>query len=442
MENFQVFCEKVKLLIESYPQMNIEGARKIVQVINDFLYTTHDGIGSITTLGTRFTYFSEFHKFWHEHYKDILNCTIDEEICEKVADALHNVYVMTNGDAFKSVWNTYGLAKEDVCRVRFFTANQDFRGSRNFSELAEVYESDNSIFDTQNIYDAPANFLKDIKIGQLSQNDKREKYAQSIAKFLLNHGCTPFEVIDKYDRDIYKLRNAMIECNAGYGNKKADMFVRDMVVLGIWKDVTGFDKIDVASDVNTIKVALRTGIIKTEIPLVSSFLDIFCYQYGYIDYMNAKAWRKVWEIWNAKYPAENIESPCLLDYFVYNVIGKQFCKESLYIFKGKECGHIFRWHSAKNKTCQICFKGGNGRTPATAIKRVLPCCDEKGSVAILMTDYVKKLPADKKIDRCPLSEICADKKDRMPPKSISILGQTGWQSAYTKTGQGGGGLMA
>lgn len=52
------------------------------------------------------------------------------------------------------------------------------------------------------------------------------------------------------------------------------MFLRDMVVLGIWQNVDGFDKIDVASDINTIKVALRTGIIKTEIPLVSSFLDI------------------------------------------------------------------------------------------------------------------------------------------------------------------------
>ena len=66
--------------------------------------------------------------------------------------------------------------------------------------------------------------------------------------------------------------------HSGYGNKKADMFIRDMIVLGIWKNVKNFESINVASDVNTIKVALRTGILKTEIPLVSSFLDIFCYQ--------------------------------------------------------------------------------------------------------------------------------------------------------------------
>jgi hypothetical protein len=29
-----------------------------------------------------------------------------------------------------------------------------------------------------------------------------------------------------------------------------------------------------------------------------------------------------------------------------------------------------------------------------------------------------------------------------PPKSISILGQTGWESAKTKRDEGGGGLMS
>lgn len=32
------------------------------------------------------------------------------------------------------------------------------------------------------------------------------------------------------------------------------MFIRDMVVLGVWNRVKGFDDIDVASDVNTIKL--------------------------------------------------------------------------------------------------------------------------------------------------------------------------------------------
>lgn len=442
MQKFVAFCNSIKELVESYPQMNVDGARKVVRAINEYLYTSYERIGEIQMLGTTFEYFSDFHKFWNNHHEEILGCTIDDEICEKVADSLHDVYITTNGDAFKSVWDTCGLTKEQVCRVRFLTANQDFRGSRSFSDLARVFESDNSIFDENNIKEDPLDFLKAIEVGTLSQNDKRINYAKNISGFLLAHGCSPYEIINKYNRDVYSLRNAIIACNAGYGNKKADMFIRDMVVLGIWMNVTGFENINVASDINTIKIALRTGIIKTEIPLVSSFLDIFCYQYSYIDDMNAKAWRRVWEIWNDKYPNEQIASPCLLDYFVYNVVGRQFCKESLSIFKGDNCGHIFRWHSGQNKTCQVCHAQGVKRQPASVINKVMPCCDNEGYVAIHMSDYVKSLPNNKKIHKCPFSDICADRKHMMPPKSISILGQTGWQSAYSIKGQGGGGLMA
>lgn len=442
MQEFVNFCNSIRDLVESHPQMNIEGARQIVCAINNYLYTTHPNIGTIEKLGTTFDYFSDFHKFWHNHHEEILGCTIDDVNCEKIADSLHDVYLSTQGAAFNSVWDTCGLSNEQVCRIRLLTANQDFRGSRNFYDLANVFESDNTIFDENNIKEEPQDFLRSIDVGGLSQNDKRINYAKNIADFLLSHNCSPYELIDKYDRDIFALRNALIACNAGYGNKKADMFVRDMVVLGIWTGVTGFEKINVASDVNTIKVALRTGIIKTEIPLVSSFLDIFCYQYGYIDDMNAKAWRRVWEIWIYKYPEDQISSPCLLDYFVYNVIGRQFCRESLSIFRGNNCGHIFRWHSGVNKTCQTCHTQGIRRQPASVINKVMPCCDDEGFVAILWTDYVKSLPEDQKIRRCPFVDICADKKHMMPPKSISIMGQTGWRSAYSIEGEGGGGLMA
>lgn len=442
MEKLIDFCNEIKYISEQYQEMNIVGARKVICAINDYLYTTYADIGTLKQLGTTFDFFSDFHKFWLNHHKEILGCTIVDENCEKVADSLHAVYVSTNGNAFKSVWDKCGLSDEQVCRIRFLTANQDFRGSRNFSDLVHVFESDNTIFDENNIKEEPQDFLRAIQVGGLSQNDKRISYAKNISEFLLKHGCAPYNIIDKYDRDIFALRNAMIECNAGYGNKKADMFVRDMVVLGIWTNVTGFENINVASDVNTIKVALRTGIIKTEIPLVSSFLDIFCYQYGYIDDMNAQAWKRVWKKWNEKYPDDQMSSPCLLDYFVYNVVGRQFCKESLSIFRGENCGHVFRWHSGQNKTCQVCHSEGKRRQPASVIHKVMPCCDEEGAVAILMTDYVKALPENQKIRKCPFADICADKKHMMPPKSISIMGQTGWQSAYTIKGQGGGGLMA
>ncbi|MCL5408679.1 MAG: hypothetical protein M1135_01470 [Candidatus Omnitrophica bacterium] len=86
-------------------------------------------------------------------------------------------------------------------------------------------------------------------------------------------------------------------------------------------------------------------------------------------------------MWNRKYPADAIESPCLIDYFVYRIIGKDFCKETLYIFKCEAKKHEFKWHSNRNKTCQICYKNKvNNR--AIVVKKMLPCMDAEGSITI------------------------------------------------------------
>ncbi|MBR3412831.1 MAG: hypothetical protein IKG81_09095 [Bacteroidales bacterium] len=443
MEKLAKFCTEIKEAINDSNNLSLEEARRVVKNINDFLYTNYPGIGSIMELGEYREYFSDFHKFWKAHHMKILNCKIDDSKCEKVADALRSIYIKTEGSAFRELYDTCGLSKQDICRVRFLTANQDFRGSLDFTNLANKFKTDSSIFDEELIFEEPSEFVHKIGISSLSQNDKRITYAQTISKFLLDKGCSPYGLIDLYNRNIALLREAIIGCDgAGYGNKKTDMFLRDMVVLGVWDNVSGFEKIDVASDVNTIKVALRTGIIKTEIPLVSSFLDIFCYQYGYIESMNTLAWRRVWEIWNKKYPMECIESPCLIDYFVYKVIGKQFCKEILFEYECETHEHTFMWHNGRNKTCQFCLKNGIKRVKAQPIKKMIPCSSEEGYVSILETPYVMSLPEERKIKECPFKDICQENRNLQPPKSISILGQTGWFSAYARRDEGGGGLMA
>lgn len=442
MRELNKFASYIKDIMESTETLDIASARKIVRAINDFLYTTHPEIGTVETLGQNFPYFSEFHKFWHKNYIDILDCKIDNIVCERVADALHVIYNLTEGQAFSEIWDTCGLTNEDICRVRLFTANQDFRGSLRFEPLAKAYNSDPSLFDEDMIIADPDKFITTIGLADKSQSDKRSKYAFSIASFVKQHNCAPIDIIQHYDNDVSKLRESLIDCNAGYGYKKADMFIRDMVVLRIWTNVKGFENIDVASDINTMKVALRTGIITTAIPLLSSFLDIFCYQYAYIEQMNASAWRRVWEIWKKKYPDESPSSPSLLDFFVYKVVGKDFCKDSLVIFQCEKYRHKFRWHSGRNKTCQICYQQGEKGVKATIVDKKCPCNDEEGEVAILQTDFVKKLSKDKKLKECPFIHICKAHKNLLPPKSISILGATGWQSAYTNTGDGGGGLMA
>ena len=445
MDTLSQFYHKLSQIASEKDELTISQAREVVRQINEFLYckNPHETEQALA-LGKMWNYLSDFHKYWEQNHKQILDCKIDEEKCKQVADALHEVYVLTKGKPFADIYPTEGLNKEQFCQVRLLTANQDFRGSRNFTELAEIFNDDPSIFDLQSIADDPSAFVKSLKISNLSQTDKRESYAKNIARFVLNHNCSPYELITKYNNNVFDFRNALIACNgAGYGNKKADMLVRDMVVLKIWNNITGFEKIDVASDVNTIKVALRTGIIKTEIPLVSSFLDIFCHQYAYMDEMNANAWRKVWDIWCKNYPKnESLGSPCLIDYFVYGVIGKQFCKESLAFFEGIECRHRFPWHSTRNKKCQVCFQQGLGRKDAKVVDTIMPCSSEDGKVAILQTAYVRSLPDKEKIEQCPFKDICKENRKLMPPKSISIVGQTGWTTAYTERGVGGGGLMA
>ncbi len=445
MSELDCFIERIQNICgQDTAELDLTQARQVIKEINEFLYTNYDGIGTISELGMELNYFSDFHKYWHEHHREIIDLQISDNACEKVADALHDVYVRTGGRAFSEVYDTNNLSVEDICRIRFLTANQDFRGSRNFAELSEIFLSDPSIFDERCIAEAPADFVKSIGMTSLSQNDKRLQFAKRISHFLLEHNSSPYNIIDCFDRNVSEFRQALIQYDgAGYGNKKADMFIRDMVVLGVWESITGFDRIDVASDINTIKVALRTGILTSAIPLVSSFIDIFGYQYGYVDEANAAAWRKVWEIWEDRYPNETISSPCLLDYFIYNVVGRQFCKEILCIFEC-ELGHRFKWHNPRNRTCQICYANDNRRERARLIGKIIPCNDTDGNIAIRETNFYRSGIANPGFEQCPFQTICDEygMKQLLPPKSISITGQTGWTTAYTDKDAGGGGLMA
>ena len=102
----------VKRLTALYNRpLDISGARKIVNEINRFLYTFNSNVGVVSELGQEFQYFSAFHKFWHQQHKEILDLQISDEACEKVADALYDVYIRTKGKAFEEIYDTNGLNK-------------------------------------------------------------------------------------------------------------------------------------------------------------------------------------------------------------------------------------------------------------------------------------------------------------------------------------------
>ena len=149
MKELEKFAGKISALYER--PLDIVGAREIVDEINKFLYTSNSNLGLVSELGQQFPYFSAFHKFWHKHHKEILDLQISNEACEKVADALYDVYNRTNGRAFEEIYDTNGLNFEEICRVRLLTANQDFRGSRSFKDLSKIYLDDPTLFDEHSI---------------------------------------------------------------------------------------------------------------------------------------------------------------------------------------------------------------------------------------------------------------------------------------------------
>lgn len=444
MTELEEFIANLKKLTPS-KNIDVVTARKIIREINKFLFTTQENIGTVFALGRNYQYFSKFHRYWYKNYKDILNVKIDDEQCKKVAIELHDIFVRTKGKAFKEIYDTYGLSDKEICRVRFLTANQDFRSSIRFKDLANRYKNDPSKFDVSIINDSPESYIKNIGIANLSQNDKRISYAKKISSFLLEKNINePYDLINYYGEDVLRLKNDLLSCQgSGYGNKKIDMFIRDMFVLGVWKDVKNFEFINVASDINTIKVALRTGILKTSMPLVSSFLDFFGVQYSYIDDMSAQAWRHVWEKWKELFPSETISSPCLLDYLIYNVIGRTMCKEGLVKYRCDAHDHEFFWHSSRKRICPTCYKKGQKST-VHIINKQLPCEDENGYVYIKETDFYKSNTCVPNINNCPFKDICNEynNKTLKAPKSISIEGATSWSSAYTDDKSGGGGLMS
>ena len=187
-----------------------------------------------------------------------------------------------------------------------------------------------------------------------------------------------YDIFSMCNQDVIRVRELIADLNKiGFSRKKADMFIRDMFDWDVWQAGKNIEEMNVASDTNTMRVALRTGVLETQIPLLASYLDVYCYQYSYMDAMTQRAWRTVWDEWR-KIPNNSCpQTPASMDYFIYKSIGKSNCKPNA-------------------RKCAICV----------------------------------------------LDSVCPqEKRNLKPPKSISIIGMTGWESGKTDGG-GGGGIMS
>ncbi len=256
-------------LPSSIEQKNeIQTAQIFLERMNEYFFQTFKAIGKTSFQGEELQYFSEFHKFWEENHKEIINVKIDEIQAQKAASALSDAVKQYGNNLLYVKHSAHGLSKESIAKVRFFTANQDFREPP--ENQYEKYLVDPTRYDAITVEEDPAGFLKFLGMTRLSQTDKRLDYAKNSAKFLLANDIDQFQISEYYNGDAQKIRDALVnQPNIGYGQKKANMFIRDMYEMGVWSDLKNYDKIDVASDINTMKLALRTGILKTEIPLLS-----------------------------------------------------------------------------------------------------------------------------------------------------------------------------
>jgi len=320
------FSEKFKL---DQTEDSAQLIRKVLSEINRFIYCKSDLLRDEkcnTGYGEE-DYFSEYHKFWEENHSAILGLEINEEKCREVAMLLESKYRPFSPS---SIMDVQGLEPEHLANIRLLTAIQDF----GFGLKADYYDLGRKkpyLFEPKNLLDNRKyrdELLRELGVADY-QRDKREEWLNRCADMLIKtfHG-TAYHFGESFNYDALKIREMLEKANIGMSAKKADMFLRDMQDFGVW-ELVNFEEVNVPSDINTMKIALKTGIITSRIPLLSSFLDIFCYQYGEVDSIVSKAWKRVWEIWKEIPDNHAVSSPAYIDFLIYNMGRRRCCRPSI-----------------------------------------------------------------------------------------------------------------
>lgn len=369
-----------------------ELAAGLLAAINRFLYQKKATIPS--------EYMSEFHRYWEQNHEHVLSPRIDPGgECLRVAMVLEGIY---RRGPVRVQLDTLGLSKEEIANVRFFTAIQDFNVDvQARANPFEFYKRHPECFDPAKVVrnallvDRLLNFLQ-----AESQRDKRKPWMVNAARLLQErYGGSAYHINEAHEGDVIEIVAALTsEQRYGFSTKKAHMLLRDMADLGVWEYRSNVDKLDVMSDKNTMRIALRTGILQFRIPLLASYLDVYCHQYALVDQFSRLSWRRVWEVWDDIAGNHRPPTPASIDYLVYR-LGKIACRPT---------------------------------------RRLCP--PEKAAAVNRLESLV---PQDRLLfgpDRyCVFCGVCAtERKVLNAPNSISIEGRTGWKSGRTNEGGGGG----
>ncbi|HHT9131467.1 MAG TPA: hypothetical protein ACFYED_03170 [Candidatus Tripitaka californicus] len=312
----------VKFEVEKFKGNNeYELAANILTEINRFLYQKKATLPS--------EYISEFHKYWEENHENVLAPRINHNReCLAVAKVLENIY---KDNTIKVQLDTLSLTKEEIANVRFFTAVQDFNIDVHArSNPFEFYKRHPDCFNPKKVMnndllvDELLNFL-----GAQSQRDKRKPWMLNSAKLLVEkYNSSAYAINETHSGDVLEIVSALtVEERYGFSTKKTHMFLRDMADLSVWQYRKNVEKLDVMSDKNTMRVALRTGILQFRIPLLASYLDVYCFQYTLVDRLNRESWRRVWEEWGKVSNNHRPPTPASIDYLIFR-LGKIACRPS------------------------------------------------------------------------------------------------------------------
>lgn len=386
---FEAFTKDITAVQQDATLDEIEKARKILHKMARFFYFRTEGVPKDRI--------SEFHMWWEKNAEAVVGVTIDEAQCLQVAKVLERHFSQTDTSA-----NYFspppGLTAQQIANCRFFSAAQDFGGRFRRSPF-DLLQNDPDFFSPDKIASPSStdSFLR--WIGAEAQYDKRRDYARRGAEWLINSfDGQAYNLYAAHDKSVRKLSMAMSvkKLGAGFSAKKCHMFVRDLFDWGVWEPAEDIHELDIASDANTMRLALRTGILRLKIPtLLPSYMDIYSPQYELMDDMTVAAWRRVWEVWGEFPNNSRVEAPAFFDFLIY-ALGKSTCKKST------------------------------------------PRCLERNQCSKFQKDDCPASGSDICVDGfCPFNKICPPElKVLQPPKSISMLGRTGWEAGSTNEGGG------
>ncbi len=385
---------------------------------------------------------SRYHSVWSGLASRILDLAVDEDQCLRVARVFEDLHVWHGGRFRAPQERTAELSREEIANVRFFTAAQDWKYRQKINPYVVAKEHP-EWFDPHHIADDPEESITRMlaAIGvKADQTKKRVDYARNGAEFLLTHyEGSAYNLGPKHGNNASMIREALVAPedpdfaeHIGYSYKKADMFIRDMYDFGVWP-LQMIEALDVPPDTNTMKAALRTGLIRVRHPLLTSYLDVYSYQYTLISELATEAWRRVWERWGDLPNNHRVEGPAFFDFLLYELLGRQcVALASVKSLKCRRCGasSLVR---ARTRSCPKC-----GSTD-THVELVRASAEQFKDLLAHGCDFC----GAKDRGRCVLEGIISFERWTLaPPRSISRIGGTGWDDGAASDDEGGGGITS